>query len=429
MPSILGVNLGGLTSTTPTSTSTPTLISPVVVTAPVLPISTTVPVAGGGQASRNPPAGSGTPTAPPPTTPGTTPTVAVGVDVGVGGVDLLAGLNLGGAGTGVSIGVGVTTPVLTVPVVTTPVITTPVISIGPSTPVMPTPTPNPPISTTPVPNPSTPTGGGSTAIDTGGGGDPNGGSRGGGAGGGASPALPNAHTAYMNIFRIANAADISASVSSQLDQLDRMVTNHTLTAQQAILQIANAAAGSTAVAETMYQFFTGLTPTSPGLDYLVHSTANPNDLSDSYYANFNLENRYINFASNLGLYSDYSPGFAATFGNLSFDQAVRTAYDRIVGADAAALSGINPETAIRDVEARKPYFEAVATERFGAADHDLSTKLAAVAYIMEEAVRANVGHYGEANQNFLYDLADGQAQFHVNLVATYGHGTPLDVIG
>ena len=39
---------------------------------------------------------------------------------------------------------------------------------------------------------------------------------------------------------------------------------------------------------------------------------------------------------------------------------------------------------------------------------------------MEEAVKADVGRYGHAEQNFLFDLADGKAQFHVDLVGTYG---------
>ena len=236
---------------------------------------------------------------------------------------------------------------------------------------------------------------------------------------------PTAHQAYQNIFRV-SAAEVSASISAQLDQLDAMVAGGQITAKAAVLQVVNAAAFVTAVPETLYQFFTGLTPSAAGLDYLVHSAANPADLSDSYYAGFNMENRYINFAANLGLQSDYAPGFAKDFGGLTFDGAVRLAYARIVGAPGA-VPGVNTEAAITDIEARLPYFQQLAHERFGASNFDLSTKLAAVAYIMEEAVKANVGNYGEANQNFLYDLADGHAQFNVNLVGTYGHGTLLDV--
>lgn len=258
---------------------------------------------------------------------------------------------------------------------------------------------------------------------------------GGGTGGGGttvgvtvgSAPLPDAHAAYENIFRTP-AADVPSDVSAQLDTLNQMVASGQITAKQAILQIVHAAAGSTAVAETSYAFFSGLTPTADGLTYLVHSSANPGDLSDSYYASFNTENRYINFAANLGLHSDYAPAFAAIFGPESFDGAVRSAYDRIVGNAQAQAAGINPELAINNIEAQLPYFQQIAHERFAGDNFDLSTKLAAIAYILEEAVKANVGSYGVADQNFLYDLADGKAQFHVDLVATYGKGTPLDVV-
>ena len=241
--------------------------------------------------------------------------------------------------------------------------------------------------------------------------------------------VPDPHTAYANIFGLGgDISQIPAAMQAQLLQLDALVASGAITPQQAVLQIINAASGTTAVAETTYQFFTGLTPSQAGLTYLVHSDANLSDLGDAYYQGFNLENRYINFAANLGLHSDYSPAFASTFGPMSYDQAVRTAYDRIIGQDAALRAGINVEQAISDIEGRKAYFDQVAAERFGTADHDLAVKLTTIAYILEESVRSNTGHYGESNQNFLYDLADGQAQFHVNLVATYDHGTALDVI-
>ena len=254
------------------------------------------------------------------------------------------------------------------------------------------------------------------------------GSTGGGAtgGGAAGSTPPDPHTAYINIFRLAGPSEITASADAQLDQLDVQIARGEITARQAVLQIANAAAGFTAVAEVSYQFFTGSTPTAAGLTYLTHSPQNPTDLSDAYYAPFNLENRYINFASNLGLHSDYAPNFASLFGPMSFEGAVTTAYERIVGSQAAMAAGIDPAAAVADIAARRPYFEAVAHERFGGDNPDLAVKLAAIAYLMSEAVKANVGNYGEANQNFLYDLADGSAQHSVELVGTHGHGTPLD---
>ncbi|MDI1365739.1 MAG: S-layer protein, partial [bacterium] len=56
---------------------------------------------------------------------------------------------------------------------------------------------------------------------------------------------------------------------------------------------------TTAVAVETYQFFTGHAPSAAGLDYLVDSTTNTNDLNDAYYAKFAQENRFINFSINL----------------------------------------------------------------------------------------------------------------------------------
>lgn len=269
--------------------------------------------------------------------------------------------------------------------------------------------------------PSTGTGG----SDAGGGGGTSTPTSGGGAVSGQT--TPDAQSAYVNIFRLASTAEIPAAAQVQLDQLQQQVNTGAITAVQAVLKVADMAVGATAVAETSYQFFSGLTPTADGLSFLVHSPANATDLSDSYYTSFNLENRYINFASNLGLHSDYAPLFAQVYGAMSFQDAVATAYDRIVGNAQATAAGVDYKAAIADIVSRQPYFQAVAHERFGGDNQDLSVKLAAVAYIMEEAVRADVGRYGRADQNFLFDLADGHAQHHVDLVGTYGTGGPTNM--
>ncbi|ATC23555.1 hypothetical protein EIB18_02980 [Caulobacter vibrioides] len=55
------------------------------------------------------------------------------------------------------------------------------------------------------------------------------------------------------------------------------------------------------VAAMAYQVFIGKIPTASGLDDLVAPTGpNPNKLNSAYDQFFNLENRYINFAVNLG---------------------------------------------------------------------------------------------------------------------------------
>ena len=389
-PPLIGIGIGGGGSTPPTTTppvigvgvgvgggSTPTTVTP-----PVIGVG--IGVGGGGSTS---PTSGGAP--------------AGGVGLGLGNLLINVGVGSGasggsGSGGGLTIGVGVGGGAggggLT-------------IGVG---------------------------GGTGTGTDIGVGIGGPGGSGGTGAGGGAGTGsgtggLPDPHTAFVNIFRLESAAQIPSNIDAQLNTLDSQIASGQITAKQAVLAIVDAAAAFTAVAETSYQFFTGLTPSAQGLTYLVHSAGNPTDLSDAYYDPFNMENRYINFASNLGLHSDAAPEFAQVYGPMSFEGAVATAYERIIGASNAAAAGVDAQAAIADIAGRRPYFEAVAHERFAGDDFGLSTKLAAVAYIMQEAVRAEVGSYGQATQNFLFDLADGQAQFNVDLVGVYGPGTPLDV--
>ena len=93
------------------------------------------------------------------------------------------------------------------------------------------------------------------------------------------------------------------SIASQLD-----AGSLTLPAAQTALY--HLVDGTVSVAELSYDFFTGQTVSAAGLNYLVHSTANTSDLDDPYYQQFSTENRYINFAANLGRFGDSS---TATF--------------------------------------------------------------------------------------------------------------------
>ena len=84
-----------------------------------------------------------------------------------------------------------------------------------------------------------------------------------------------------------------------------------------------------------YQFFTDRVPTAGGFGYLIDSAQNPNDLNDPYYEQFNRENRYINFASNLGTEGEGAAAFDAKFG-ADFEATVKAAYLEIMGK---ALTG------------------------------------------------------------------------------------------
>ena len=185
---------------------------------------------------------------------------------------------------------------------------------------------------------------------------------------------------------------------------------------------------TTSVALTTYQFFTGAIPNKEGLRWLVNSPDNPNDLNDAsgMYAGFGLENRYINFAANLGLQGAGKDAFAATYGGLTFGQAVEKAYGTIIGTALATAAGINVTAAIADITGREGYFRTVAAERMGGFDQGLAAKAGLVGYILAEAVKANVGTYYRGLENFYLDAADGTARYGVDLVGVYGPGTYVD---
>jgi hypothetical protein len=185
---------------------------------------------------------------------------------------------------------------------------------------------------------------------------------------------------------------------------------------------------TTSVAATAYQFFTDSIPSAAGFSYLVSSPTNPADLNDSYYSAFNTENRYINFAANLGLTGEGKAAFAQTYGSMSFGEAVAAIYDKVISKAQASAAGLNPDAAIADITGRKAYFDAVADERLGGFDHDIAVKAGLAGYIMAEAMKADVGLYARSVENFYLDLSDGDAAFGVNLVGTYGPGTTYDAV-
>lgn len=172
------------------------------------------------------------------------------------------------------------------------------------------------------------------------------------------------------------------------------------------------------VATLSYQFFTGKTPTEGGYAFLVNSPTNPNDLNDPYYQAFNLENRFINFAVNLGVLGEGRIGFESDYGAQSLSQAATLAYREIFGFDPAAgkIDQILNAEVSSDLT-RTEYFQAVT----GASDaNSLAVKAAVVGFFLVEAVKAEIGPYAAANERFLDDLIDdGSAEFNVNLLSAY----------
>ncbi|MDI1365427.1 MAG: hypothetical protein PSX79_11260, partial [bacterium] len=186
--------------------------------------------------------------------------------------------------------------------------------------------------------------------------------------------------------------------------------------------VINGADKDTAVAALSYEFYTGAAPSAAGMAYLVNSSANATDLNDPYYAGFNLENRYINFATNLGVVGEGAAGFAGAYGSLTFSQAVDLAYEKIIGTTYAQAAGLNSAAARADITGREAYFTALANQNFASgsvAQRDLAAKAGVVGYILAEAMKADVGVYAAAMNSYSAALIDGTAVYGQDLLVAY----------
>lgn len=81
------------------------------------------------------------------------------------------------------------------------------------------------------------------------------------------------------------------------------------------------------------------------------------------------------------------------------------------------------DAAIANIVGRKSYFDTLASSRIGAGDTELAAKAGLIGYVLAEAIKADVGIYANALENFYFDLADSEAQFNVSLVAAYSNDT------
>ena len=156
------------------------------------------------------------------------------------------------------------------------------------------------------------------------------------------------------------------------------------------------------------------------MDFLISPTGpNPNNLNSAYYQSFSLENRYINFAVNLGKVGEGNTAFTAKYGALTLFEATRTAYATIFGeapSDAKLHAILDPTTVLNGVTfSRSDYFAYYGQD--GA--NGIGTKAAMVGYLLAEAEKADVGTYALSNDAFLTDVALHNAPFGVDLVGVY----------
>lgn len=229
-------------------------------------------------------------------------------------------------------------------------------------------------------------------------------------------------TQYSAVMRVDYAA-ISTADSTLLADLAAKVDASTITLGAATAEVAKLAINTTTVANLSYYFFTGATPRAGGLDYLISPTGgNPNNLNSTYYQSFNMENRFINFAVNLGKGGEGATSFTAAYGALSLSEATTKAYTTIFGFAPAAgkiaeLLDAQVPNGLGGTYARSQYFAAIGLD--GATGQ--GTKAAMVGWLMAEAAKANLGAYVTANNAFLADLMDdGAALFNVDLLGAYG---------
>nr|WP_295108326.1 hypothetical protein [uncultured Caulobacter sp.] len=211
-------------------------------------------------------------------------------------------------------------------------------------------------------------------------------------------------TQIASILRGSATSDVNAALSARLTSA--LATND-LTAGGALQEVIKAAAASTSVATLAYAFFTGNIPGQAGIDYLVSPTGpNANNLNGAYYQSFNLENRYINFAVNLGKVGEGNVKFVAEYGSLSLFDATRKAY-------AAIFGGTPTDAKVHAlIDTRVDYFASYG----GDGANGIGTKAAMVGWLLAEAVKADVGVMAKSNDAWLADLSDGSAPFAIDIL-------------
>ena len=229
-------------------------------------------------------------------------------------------------------------------------------------------------------------------------------------------------SAYSDVSRLP-FANIPAADLATLQTLAGRVDAASLSLADARIEIGKLVTASTTVANLSYNFFTGATPVAAGLDYLVSPNGgNANNLNSTYYKSFSVENRFINFAVNLGKNGAGKDAFTAGYGALDLAAAATKAYAEIFGfAPAAGLINTiltdQVPNGMGGTFTRAEYFAYYG----GDGANGLGTKGAMVGFLLAAAANGHVGVYAKANDAFLADLAnDGQATFNTNLVATYG---------
>ena len=245
--------------------------------------------------------------------------------------------------------------------------------------------------------------------------------------------LDNLNAIYRNVLRIPADQPIPEAAQAQLSMMAQGVdagrngeVGFGWTYASAVRWIYDTAKATTEVAVMSYGFLADTTLGTNGLDYLVSPKGgNPNNLNSAYYAAFNLENRYINFAVNLAKYGEARDDFLATYGEFgtAYD-TFRKAYQKLFGVDKPIDDVIHfLAEEIPDgrggTYSRGEYFAEIG----GDGGNGVGTRAAIVGWLMAEAVKSGQGPYYEAVQAYLADIGlDGRAAAMPKFISAYGEG-------
>lgn len=225
------------------------------------------------------------------------------------------------------------------------------------------------------------------------------------------------HRAYTEILRC-DPSRHGASFTTALAEVDSGL----LSTSQVVADVITMARGTTSVATLNYQFFTHGTPTVAGIDYLVSPTGpNKNNLNSPYYQAMNQDNRFINFAVNLGTVGAGAAEFKATYGPMTVSEATSKAYFEIFGAHptagkvAAILKQEVGKNADGSPQTREQYLAAIGKD----GPQAIGTKAAIVGWLLSQSVTSNVGDYALSNNAFLTDIAKGSTKYGIDMIAKY----------
>lgn len=211
----------------------------------------------------------------------------------------------------------------------------------------------------------------------------------------------------VSAAQIAVSAILRDGGGATAADLDAKIAAGTLTPAGAIAEVVKAADATTSVASMSYQFFTGKVPSQLGVDFLVSPTGpNATNLNSAYYATFDVVNRYIDFAVNLGKNGEAKDSFAASYGSLSLFDATKKAYGAIFG-------GTPTDAKVHAlIDTRVDYLAYYG----GDGPSGIGTKAAMVGFLLAAAATEDVGVLARSNDAWLTDLSDGAAPFAVNIL-------------